>query len=366
MILFLAVVLHMFCFLVLTWAWNRIDSTALEATGNELFVSILIPIRNEEENILSLLRLLEKQDYPRSQFEVVVIDDHSEDLSVDLVNAFSAKSELNVALISLKSANGKKAALEEGVRCARGEVILCTDGDCKVLPSWVSSYAGAFRDDDIKMVTGPVKMVPKDRFGQYQALDFFSLIGFGAASLQLGMPGTCNGANMAYRKEVFEEMDGYSGNRQIPTGDDEFLLQKIYQVYPDGVKFLKRREAVVSTSPKKDLKSFLQQRVRWSSKWRYHSNKVVKAAAVWVFVDAILFFALIFTGIWKYEPMTLGLFFLRILPECIYLASVTKFFNERVSSPYYLIISILYPFYIFFLGFASIFGTYSWKGRRYS
>ncbi len=365
-LLLIAVVVHAICFIVLAWAWSKIDSTEPGGKDLEPFVSVLIPIRNEEENILSLLRQLERQEYSTARFEVVIIDDHSEDLSADVIKVFIAKTGIDVTLISLDTTTGKKSALETGVRKAKGQVILCTDGDCKVLPTWISTYARVFSDEKIKMVTGPVKMVPVNGFGQYQALDFSSLIGFGAASLQLGIPSTCNGANMAYRKEVFEELGGYEGNRQIPSGDDEFLLQKVHQRYPNGVKFLKKREAVVATAPKEDLKAFLQQRIRWSSKWRFHSSNIVKTAAIWVFLDSILFFALMYVGFWADLRLIFMLFFVRIVPEVYYLSRVSKFFNVKVSSPYYLAISIMSPFYIFFLGFASIFGKYSWKGRRYS
>ncbi|MEL7006455.1 MAG: glycosyltransferase family 2 protein, partial [Bacteroidota bacterium] len=275
--------------------------------------------------------------------------------------------QTDIRIVSLKEGSGKKAGVALGVREASGSIILCTDGDCRVPDSWVRIFASYFNEHNPKMISGPVKMYSNNWFGHYQALDFSSLIGFGASTLENGIASTCNGANMAYRKDVFEEVDGYEGNNQLPTGDDEFLLQKVHELYPDRVKFLKSTLALVTTNPKPTVFDFIQQRIRWGSKWRFHNSSLIKGTAVWAYLDALSVFMLIALTVTSSIPLLTAFLIIvaRWLSEAYYLYKTSSFFTLNAGKRHYLIVSIIYPFYVFFLGFASIFGHYSWKGRKY-
>ncbi|MEM9324820.1 MAG: glycosyltransferase [Bacteroidota bacterium] len=360
-------VVHVIVFVLLTSVWNRIHVFRPSSLG-DLKISVVVPVRNEAQNILALLDDLAHQDHQTELFEVIVVDDHSEDQTISLVKEFARVTTINLRYVSLGNAYGKKAAASLGVESATGEVILCTDGDCRVPSSWVRTYAAYFHKHEPKMVSGPVRMVGDRLFDVYQALDFSSLIVFGAATLQKGYASTCNGANMAYSKRAFLAVNGYTGNESVPSGDDEFLLQKIHDQYPGEVHFMKSKDVLVSTSPKVTVGGFIQQRLRWLSKWRLHSSLWLKVASVYAFIDFISIFFMVYgivAGWWPWLPVVL-LIALRWLAEGRYLLAASHFLEISQCKRYWPVVSFVYPFYVLLLGFGSIFGRYSWKGRSYS
>lgn len=369
MIFFLSLSLLRILFVqLLAVMWWRIPGIKSRTQSSSTF-TVLIPVRNEEDNITSLLRDLEDQDYPQKLFEVIVIDDHSEDQTATLVRDFINKSGLNIRLIQLDDLSGKKAAITRGIGHAMNEYILATDGDCRIPSTWIKEFASRFDENDHpNMIAAPVLMEGSDLFTRIQCLEFSALIGYGGASLQLGVAGTCNGANIGYKKEVFHEVGGYTGNERIPSGDDEFLMFKLFNRYPGTVVFLKSPGAVVRTPAKKTLKELINQRIRWSSKWKFHKSLYVSVTAVTFFVDyAMLITATIMAmlGLWDFATVA-SVLLLRWLTEYYFVSNVVRFLGGKPRWFNFIMMQIIYPVFVIFLGIASIFGIYHWKGRAYS
>ncbi|MDW3193635.1 MAG: glycosyltransferase [Cytophagales bacterium] len=352
------------CWLRLTW--NRIPRFNPAGMAN-VKISVIIPVRNEESNIAQLLEDLKNQDYRQDHFEVIVVNDHSTDDTVQVVEQAISEIDQQFRLIHLADAKGKKAAATFGVQAASGDFILCTDGDCRVPRTWISTYAAFIKAKSPYMVSGPVKMTGSRFFDTIQAMDFSSLQAFGATSLEQGMASSCNGANMAYSKEAFIAVDGYKGNENLASGDDEFLLQKIFAQFPDKVFFMKSPAAIVETSPKNSLKGFIQQRVRWASKWRFYQDFWMRVSWVFTYVDFMSVFFITIAMLFGYLAWLPGCLIIaaRWMAEMWYLRGPVSFLKIRGNILHLLTVSFIYPFYVLFLGFASIFGAYSWKGRRY-
>src|SRR5690606_24407046 len=135
-------------------------------------------------------------------------------------------------------------------------------------------------------------------FSALQAMEFASLIGSGAATLALGIPVMCNGANLAFRKEAFQQAGGYGDNNHVPTGDDVFLLRRIFSHDPRSVRFNAFPESVTETEPASTLSEFVRQRIRWASKWNLHPKPDSALLAAFVF-----FVHLSIAGLW----LSLGL-----------------------------------------------------------
>lgn len=370
MIVFIAFSAVYICFLLwVRFQWVQISDCEGDAAG-QLSFSVILPVRNEAQNIVALINDLMGQEYPKELFEIIVVDDWSEDGTLQLANTCLKSSAINYQVISLKEqgGSGKKQAISCAVAHAKNEIILATDGDCRVGSEWISSYANCYSTDETVMVTGPVKMQHEDLFTRLQTLEFAGLIGIGAASLHSGNPGMCNGANLSYRKAVFEAVKGYEGNSHVASGDDEFLLQKVYRAYPGQVRFLKDQRAVVSTPAKSTFGAFINQRIRWSSKWKFHSSFFIKLMALVVFFQyASVILGAILAILHPDQGIWFGLIFgLRWLVLSFFIAPIAKFFEIRQAPAHALLIEIIYPIIVLFLGIASIFGHYSWKGRRYS
>lgn len=369
MIIFIAFsVIYIGFLLWIRWHWTKIK--VLQATEDtDISFSVLIPIRNESENIINLLSDLKRQEYPKEQFEVIIIDDQSSDDSHQKVSDFIRSNDVDWKLISVNEndGSGKKYAITSGVSVAKNDYIITVDGDCSVGRKWLAAYATQYALHQSKMVTGPVNMRGYGLFQRLQGLEFSGLIGIGAATLRSGNPTMCNGANLSYHKATFDEVHGYQGNENIPSGDDEFLLQKIYKRYPDRVSFLKSSDAIVDTQAKMTFLDLLSQRIRWSSKWRFHKSFFIKLMAMMGFLNYLSLFMSILemtqNNQWVFLSIVLCL---RWVALFYFSYPIAQFFSKKDVLWMSLMIEIIYPFFVIFLGIASIFGKYSWKGRHYS
>ncbi len=335
------------------------------------FISVVIPVRNEIHNIPSLIQCLEKQSYSYDKFEVIIIDDCSEDGTFEQLLDYSKRSDFKILLYKLEEkaagVSHKKAAITYGLTKVSGEIVLLTDGDVLFGTDWIQSYARAFSGTDAKFISGPVVM---DSFGfidDVQSLEFSSLIGAGAAAIYYNMPILCNGANLAFRRDTFFEVHGYEGYEKIVSGDDEFLMYKISKRHPSKISFLKSNQAAVHIQPKSGLREFYHQRRRWSGKWKKHANPFNKLLAIYIFTVQLSFLLLFISGILKLvTPYTVILMLtIKLLLEFIYFKQMYLFFSKELKVIPFIISSLVYPLYAVIFGILSNMGGYEWKGRHF-
>jgi len=339
--------------------WKRaLQQAPPAAPGKETMISVIVPVRNEESTILNLLEDLSRQQYKK--FEVIVVNDESEDETVWVATHFGMN---NLRVINNKG-KGKKTAITSGVRRAKGSIIVTTDADCSLTPEWLKGIHAHFHDPEVMMAFGAVRMPGENNFfASLQALEFSSLAGSAASTAALGSPTLCNGANLAFRKKVFFDVNGYDGNLQTPSGDDEFLMRKIAKLHKGSIRFINDPYAVVTTRTQADIQAFLSQRIRWASKWRYNSSALAKGLAVLVLLIQISFIAnwfLIFT------PVILQSVFLvviKIILEAAFLLQVCRFLQTPWNWLAFLSLQILYPLYVTMVGVGSFFVPFQWKNR---
>lgn len=361
--------------LFLIWITAGWEKLTYNPSGLEeyIFITVIVPVRNEADNIDRLIDDLEDQNYPKQKYEVLVIDDQSTDDTRRLVVNRQKECSIKLILVDLKnqapqSFSSKKAAINLGVNLAQGELIIITDGDSRIGTNLLSIYAQYFDRDNSKLIAGPVFMCPgKSFFSSVQSIEFASLIGTGAALFSLGYPALCNGANLAFTREVFREVEGYLGNEEVISGDDEFLLYKISKKYPGGVSFIKSREALVYTPPHRTVKEFIQQRKRWAGKWKKHGNRTNILLALFIFFTHLGILAgFILTLLGQIPFLIFGtLIFVKILMEYRLIHDIFTFANKKISIGAFLIMSLLYSFYALIFGITANIGGYTWKGRHY-
>lgn len=357
-------------FLLLLIGWMRIKEHQSVSDGDDLSFSVIIPVRNEGKHIYHLLSDLSRQNYNPKHFEVIVVDDASEDHTVEEVSKAMKDFAINIRLIKgaeNKSFKGKKEAITTGVSLAKYDRIIATDGDCRLGANWIDQYRLVYVNTKARMVLGPVAFQNTENwFETMQKVEFSALIGLGAASLQLGMPNICNGANLSYEKDLFVELDGYKGNEKVPSGDDEFLLQKAYNAYPDKISFNKSFEALSYTEAKGTLAEFLNQRIRWSAKWKYHKSTRMKLWGLWMFIFNLAF--VVFSILLFYtdhKELFLSILFVKLIVEYVYIYKVNSDLRNENSFLPVIILQLIYPFYIIFLMISSFLKRYRWKGRLY-
>jgi biofilm PGA synthesis N-glycosyltransferase PgaC len=344
--------------------WIKAMAQPIDGVVKEKFISIVIPFRNEENTIGHLIHDLQQQEYPRDKFEVVLINDHSEDSSVVAINE-ELRGPISAKLMN-NAAEGKKSALTKGIRHSIGTIIVTTDADCRVKPGWIRSINNSFSEESIKMTFGAVRLETDDSlFSSMQALEFSSLIGSGASTAGFGFPTLCNGANLAFTKDAFTETGGYDGNEHIASGDDEFLMRKIEAKYSNGIRFNNNPENVVTTYPQKTLDSFLSQRIRWAGKWRYHDRTNSKLLAVYVFLFHLsvmmLPFFVIMGDISVY--VMLGLLVARAVVEFFFLRKVSSWLAVPWDGFSFFLLQLVYPVYAVGVAVTALFKKPAWKGR---
>ena len=102
-------------------------------------ISVIIPVRNEEKSILNCLESLKNQDYNKSNFEIIIINDHSTDKTKEVVDAFISTCELNINLVDLIDETSKKEGLKYGIGKSKYDIIATTDADCTLPKNWLKN-----------------------------------------------------------------------------------------------------------------------------------------------------------------------------------------------------------------------------------
>lgn len=338
--------------------------------------SILIPFRNEADQLPALLQSLGEMAYPQSKMEIILINDESDDGFEPFINDFKSKNkDLPVKLIHSKpvGSSPKKEAIELGIRNAAHPWIITTDADCRVPVNWLRAFDSCIRHEEPKMMAAPVTFLSgKGMLHQFQLLDFLSLQGatmgsFGLKGKGMIRPFLCNGANLCYEKKAFDEVKGYEGNREIASGDDIFLLEKMYDTFPDQVRFLKSSEAIVHTAAAGSWKELLRQRIRWASKTSSYSNNFGKLVGLVVFATNLMLVMLLvlsFSG--RFSLAHLGLLFIiKFNIDFLLLYKTAAFFNQKEVLRSYFLSSILHPFFTITAALLSLKKSYRWKGRNF-
>lgn len=339
--------------------------------NNELkpFVSVIVPFRNETEVILNCLKSLESQNYPEDKYELLFIDDFSDDDSIRKLT--SEKQRPSTKILSLpdeyEKLSPKKRSIKYGIQNAVGEIILTTDADCLHQKDWLASMVSAF-DESTGFVSGPVKFSEtKNLFGKIQQLEFAGLVLTGAGLIGDGSATICNAANIAYRKDAFNFVDGYEDNQHLSSGDDEFLMQKIAKTGKYKVQFLFSEEAIVETEANRYVRDFAQQRKRWASKGLFYNDKILilKLILIYFFFLSLpvqLLLGLIMHPIFLSSllVMVLGKVFL----EYLILRKGIPLLYRSIAIHLFIIAEMLHVPYILVSGLAGAFGHFEWKGRK--
>ncbi|MDB5197580.1 MAG: glycosyltransferase [Flaviaesturariibacter sp.] len=344
--------------------WDRLETYNPAPVLNlQVKVSIIIAARNEAPNLDRLLSSLKAQTYSRHLFEVLLVDDHSTDDTAVLL-----QNEPFVNCLSLpEGVTSKKKAIQYGIENATGEVIVTTDADCWLPPNWLQTLVQFYVETDAVFIAAPVRYRYRNKLLDiFQTLDFLTLQGITAASVSSGFHTMCNGANLAYSRQAFLDVNGFEGIDQVASGDDMLLMHKIWKREPQKVFYLKNEAAMVETAPMPTWKQFFWQRIRWASKTTAYEDKRIFWALVLVYFFNLLFPVLVIVGFWHhgYWPFVLLLWLLKTVVELPFITSVAQFFQQPTLVKYFLFFQPLHILYTVLIGALSQTGSYQWKGRK--
>lgn len=347
-----------------TNAWVKRPERKGQAIDNP-FISVIIPFRNEAKHLPILIKALNEQDYPKGSYEIIAIDDHSNDSTVREVSLMANQSS-RVSVIG-NEGTGKKSALKTGILKASGNIIVTIDADC--LPDtnqWLASIAKTYTAFNPALIIGPVKMKGTGRLVcQFQELEFMALQLSGAAAALMGYPVYCSAANLCFRKDAWlQAHQAFPGKKEI-SGDDVFLLHAIKKLNLPIV-FMNSNEGLVSTHTEGTVSGFLRQRMRWGGKSKSYTDAAAIALALIVLLTNLYLFvsfivAILCPGAY---PFFLIPFLLKFLVDFRFLKSGRHFFNVTIHPFRFLVFSMVYPVYVVLTGFGGLFFKTEWKGRK--
>jgi poly-beta-1,6-N-acetyl-D-glucosamine synthase len=230
-------------------------------------VSVIVAARNEAAVLPRLLESLLGQNYP--DYELIIVNDRSTDETDVLLRRYQARDPrlklLTIAELP-EDRTPKIHALTEGIAQARGELLLLTDADCRVPPTWISGMAACFTPD-VGAVLGYVELYAANGtlLEELQALDYFSMMATMAGATNLGRPLGAAGANLGYRRAAYEQAGGFAALPPGAIADDMALLQQVLDRTGWRAVFCDDPGAFVSTAAEPTLRKTLNQRLRWMS-----------------------------------------------------------------------------------------------------
>ncbi len=349
-ITFILLAVYSFLLLYLRKGFNRLKSGDSNYSPT---VTVIIPAHNEEKNLPHLLDCLAHQDYPIDLREIILVDDRSRDKTYKIMKAFAARYS-NVKVISIQDTvreiTPKKRAIKKGIDSSIGEIIITTDADSLPAPNWISEIIRAYRKNT-KMVLGyaPYCTDPpfNTLFHRILALDYFAMGAIAAASVGVSHPTTCNGANLSYRKEVFQEVNGFGETAKFLSGDDDLFLHRVHKKYPLGINFALTPGSAVFNIPPENFWKFVRQRIRFASKHlAYPLWLKTILSSIYLFNLSLLWYMIgSFLSI-SYLPILLTLLFTKAVFEIIFLSRGQHFLEKRNLLWVYPIAAIPHIFYV--------------------
>ena len=368
MILVLVLIFILYAILIISLAIGslKVDEITVKNTDPKTTFSIVIPFRNEADNLPLLLTSIQKIKYPTTQVEFLFIDDQSSDNSLQIIEKWSSEIKTNIQVIKNKrhSNSPKKDAITTAISVAKNDWIITSDADCIFSENWLKSVDLFIQKTQPTMIVAPVNYQAKNTFlEQFQLLDFMSLQGTTIGGFGIGFPFLCNGANLGYKKKTFLKLKGFEGNDHIASGDDLFLFEKFIKANKKSVKYLKSKAAIATTFPVKSWTDLFNQRTRWAAKITSFSSIHIKLIGLLIM---LVNFSFVYSICIASIELFLVVFILKMSIDLLLFWPTIKFFNQKGSFfKWYAPASLFYPFFSIIVLFKALFFKYNWKGRRY-
>jgi cellulose synthase/poly-beta-1,6-N-acetylglucosamine synthase-like glycosyltransferase len=362
---------YIYLILSYTKGWKQLsgDSRDVNETRHPTeFISVVIPVRNEQQHLNLLLERLKKQTYPSIHFEVLFINDHSSDQSAEIISENICKTD-HIRLLHLEeNEKGKKTAIWKGIQHSSGELIVTLDSDCIPGKKWLKTIAEKYQIHHPDMIIGPVIMTQDDNYlSHIFSLEFASLIAATVGAAGINQPIMCNGANLAFKKSLAQELSSIYHN-PTASGDDIFLMEALKR-NGKSISFLKKREAVVITSPPHSINHFIKQRTRWVAKSKHYKDPKLQHTAISVFAMNLVLPALLAGSIAEAEFFFIftGTIVIKSTIDLFLLTPVIKYFklHSLLKFKYVAPVQLLYPFYSTAIALFSLSSDFEWKDRRY-
>ncbi|GBU21343.1 glycosyl transferase [Fibrobacteres bacterium R8-0-B4] len=355
--------------------------------------SIIAAARNEAKNLPACLDSLLSQNIPADRYEVIIADDRSTDATAQILRDAAAKHpNLHVVTIT-KTPYGispKKHAVTTAIAASKNKIVVFTDADCVVPPTWLSCIDRYFAEEsgaDLAQGITTYSYTPgmNRLFWGLQSVDFLSHGIIAAAAIAADLPINSNANNMAFRREAFERVGGYGGNENVVPGDDDQLLQRVWEygkrkykyfntdnindnnnINTNNIVFMTDQGGAVETAPTPTLSMLFEQRRRWGAVTvHYKTRQIALLSAVFAFYLTIAATAVIsIFSPGRYIPVFLSLMLVKLTGELALMIPGTRIFNKKHLRKYIVPASIIQLPMVLASVIFGVFGGFRWKGRK--
>ncbi|MGS2725387.1 glycosyltransferase family 2 protein [Psychroserpens sp. BH13MA-6] len=371
-LLFIILLCYVFLIGSFIYGFDKVVDYKLKDIAPKTTFTIVVPFRNEAENLPPLLKSLSKLNYPKSLYEIILVNDESTDDSLSCIE--KERSILNSISLTIlnnerQTSAPKKDAITTAIKQAKYQWIVTTDADCILPKYWLDGLDCYIQEHKVQMLVAPVTYGQANSFFErFQLLEILSLQGITIGGFGINKPLMCNGANFAYKTSLFEALNGFSGNTDIASGDDIFLLEKALSHDKKAVHYIKNPQLTVTTKPQTTWKAIVAQRVRWASKTSKYKRFLGKMTGFIVLVTNALLVCLPLLYVLQIISLKslLYTFIVKSLIDLLLIFKSARFFGQEYSLPSYFFACIIYPFFNVYVAFLSVFSRYKWKDRAFT
>ncbi len=279
--------------------------------------SIIVAVKNEARYIEKCICALLSQTYPPSLSEIILVDDGSTDSTTDILRKYAElyprltvirSDETAVDLHSLSPESSsmqniskspltmKKNALARGIERSSGEILLFTDADCIPFLSWAEEMIAGF-EKDVGIVVGssPLMDLRDSLLGKLIQFDSQVAAIIAAAGIGLNKPITCTGRNLAYRRVVYQQVNGFMEISKSLSGDDDLFLQLVRKTTNWKMKYMTSKQSMVPSFHSMTFRQFLKQKRRHLSAGKYYNRDLQFIYLIMFSVAPCLLISLFFT-----------------------------------------------------------------------
>jgi len=349
---------------------SQLEWKDLAGGADRPFVSVIIPCRDEAQHIGRCLDDLARQNYPAERFEVIVVDDRSNDGSGEIARSHRGQIS-NLQVLHLDSCpaeiSPKKNALRRGMKLARGDIFMTMDADCRLNPGWISSLVSEM-EPHVGLVTGLTvfdRGIKEPFWQRMQQLDYLSHSFFAAGAIRCGWAFNCNGSNLALRRSAFEDAGGYDDFQQVVTGDDTLLLQRLQRSGRWTVRFCAKPDNLVRSWPEETPRDVFNQRLRWGSGGISYSSPALSLALItFVFFLSLLASPFLWIG-GLIAPYWLILLLIKWIQEARVLKQGFRAFGLKADWWAFLALEIIHIPAILTFSIGGHLLGFRWKGQRF-
>ncbi len=349
----------------LAFGFFQTKDLSSEEKKNQISVSIIICARNEEKTIEACLNSIIQQNYASQNIQLILINDASIDNTLKKSECILRNSNIDYQIISNSKKNGKKQSISNAMQFTKNELIILRDADTFTISKiWLQTISDFYQNTKTDLIIGPVNI--SNNFGflwAIQAIENSILNLLSCGSNYFNYSFLCSGANLIFRKALFEKTYGYNSHLNIESGDDVLFLEDVKKIRHVKIKYLKSSSAMVYTYPCYSILTLVKQKIRWASKFKFNPNRFnLFLSAITFLVNLLwLIFILIIYLLPKLKFIALVFVILKLIIDILLLFLSSSFTKNKNLNWFSLPVMILYPLYVLIIGLLSFFLKPKWK-----